>query len=207
MTRVQLSTFNNDSYHPGRSMAWQLAWFFFGLPLLRSGWIPFSGLRVRLLRMFGASIGAGVVIKPGVRVKYPWRLTVGNHCWIGEDCWIDNIADVRLGNDVCLSQASYLCTGNHDWSDPGFRLIEQAISIGDGAWIGARATVCPGVVIGESAVMAAGSIANRAVPANEIHAGNPARFVRDRKLRQPSGRTAYPAAEMKESQIACESYS
>jgi putative colanic acid biosynthesis acetyltransferase WcaF len=207
MAHVQLSTFNNDSYDPGRSMGWQLAWFFLGLPLLRSGWIPFSGLRARLLRAFGARVGAGVVIKPGVRVKYPWRLTVGNHCWIGEDCWIDNIADVRLGDDVCLSQGSYLCTGNHDWTDPGFRLIEQAISVGDGAWIGARATVCPGVVIGDSAVLAAGSIANRAVPAQEIHAGNPARFVRERKLRQPSGRTAYPAAETKESEIPCESYS
>jgi putative colanic acid biosynthesis acetyltransferase WcaF len=207
MAHVQLSTFNNDSYHPGRSLVWQLAWFFLGLPLLRSGWIPFSGLRVRLLRAFGARVGAGVVVKPGVRVKYPWRLTVGNHSWIGEDCWIDNIADVRLGNDVCLSQGSYLCTGNHDWTDPGFRLIEKAILIGDGAWVGARAVVCPGVVIGQNAVLGAGSVAARAVPAQEIHAGNPARFVRERKFQKAPATAADPVDEMKEPEIVCESYS
>lgn len=182
-SRVQLSWYNNDSYHPGRSRFWQIAWFFLGLPLLRNVLVPFSGLRVKLLRLFGACVGNGVVIKPGVRVKFPWRLVIGDHCWIGEDCWIDNVADVRIGNDVCLSQSSYFCTGNHDWTDPAFSLCAREIVIEDGAWIGARALVCPGVTVGEGAVVAAGAVAARSVPELEIHAGNPARFVRHRQLR------------------------
>lgn len=204
MEHVRLSTYNNDSYHPGRSAAWRLIWFFFGLPLLRSHWLPFSGLRVRLLRAFGARIGTGVVIKPGVRVKYPWRVTIGDDCWIGEDCWIDSIADVRIGSDVCLSQGSYLCTGNHDWSDPGFRLMEQDITIENGAWVGAKAIICPGVVVAEGSVVGAGSVASRRIPAHEIHAGNPAKFIRKRELCRPATHTVL---EMKEPEIACESYS
>jgi putative colanic acid biosynthesis acetyltransferase WcaF len=207
MERVRLSTYNNDSYDPGRSAAWRLGWFLFGLPLLRNGWLPFSGLRVRVLRAFGAKIGEGVVIKPGVRVKYPWRLTIGDHCWIGEDCWIDSIADVRIGSDVCLSQGSYLCTGNHDWSDPGFRLMEQAITVENGAWVGAKAVICPGVIVGEGAVVGAGGIANRTIPAHEIHAGNPAQFIRKRELRKPAAGVAHEAIKTEASKIACESYS
>jgi putative colanic acid biosynthesis acetyltransferase WcaF len=184
MSRVQLVTYDNNWYSAGRSTFWQLAWFFLGLPILRSELIPFSGIRVRLLRAFGAKVGAGVVIKPGVRVKNPWRLSVGNHCWLGEDCWIDNVGDISIGSDVCLSQGSYLCTGNHDWTDPSFGLRVGPIQIADGAWIGAKATICPAVVIHEGAVVAAGSVANRDVPAYEIHAGNPAKFVRKRVIRQ-----------------------
>jgi putative colanic acid biosynthesis acetyltransferase WcaF len=115
-------------------------------------------------------------------VKYPWLLGVGDHSWLGEDCWIDNLAAVRIGNNVCLSQGAYLCTGNHDWSDPVFGLIVKPINLGDGAWVGAGAIVCPGVSLGECAVVAAGSVVTRDVPALEIHAGNPARFVRRREF-------------------------
>ena len=70
------------------------------------------------------------MVKPGVRVKYPWRLRVGDHAWLGEDCWIDNLADVQIGAHACISQAAYLCTGNHDWADPAFALILGPITIG-----------------------------------------------------------------------------
>ena len=180
---VQLSTYNNGWYQPGRSFPWQAAWFFLGLPILRNALLPSSGVRVRLLRLFGASVGNGVVIKPGVRVKYPWRLQVGDHTWIGEDCWIDNLADVRIGSNACLSQAAYLCTGNHDWTDPSFALLPKSIVIEDGAWVGARALVCPGVTVQEGAVLAAGGVANRTIPAYEIHAGNPAVFLRQRIIK------------------------
>ena len=179
---VDLSKFDNSWYHPGRNRVIQTLWFLIGLPLLRCSLIPFSAFRVALLRIFGARVGRGVVIKPGVRVKYPWRLSIGNHSWVGEDCWIDNLAQVDIGSNACLSQGAYLCTGNHDWSDPAFRLIVKPIRISDGAWVGAKSTIAPGVDLGRCSIASAGSVVARPIPDFEIHSGNPAAFVRMRDI-------------------------
>lgn len=179
---VDLSKFDNSWYRPGRSILVQAAWFFIGLPLLRCSIIPSSAFRVHMLRTFGASIGQGVVIKPGVRVKYPWLLWIGNHSWLGEDCWIDNLAPVQIGNNVCLSQGAYLCTGNHDWSDPAFGLVVKPITLKDGSWVGAKAIICPGVELEENAIACAGSVISQSIPTREIHGGNPAQFVRRRAI-------------------------
>lgn len=184
---VDLSRFDNAWYRPGRAGVVCALWFVAGAPLLRSSVLPFSAVRRSLLRLFGGRIGRGVVLKPGVRVKYPWRLTVGDNSWLGEDCWIDNLEQVTIGSDVCVSQGAYLCTGNHDWSDPAFGLIVKPITLRDGSWVGARAVVCPGVTLHECAVAAAGSVVTQDIPAYEIHAGNPARFVRRREIRASAG--------------------
>lgn len=183
MNTVRLDHFNNDWYQPGRSKLWQIAWFFLGCPLLRCSVLPSAGLRVALLRWFGAQVGEGVVIKPGVRVKYPWNLKIGNHTWIGEDCWIDNLTTVRLGSHVCLSQGVYLCTGNHDWTDPSFSLMVRPITLEDGSWAGARSVLTPGVVLHECAIAAAGAVVMRDIPEYEVHAGNPAAFVKRRNIK------------------------
>ena len=183
MEAIRLDQYNNAWYRPGRSRLVQAAWVFLGLPVLRSRLLPSSALRVSLLRLFGAAVGAGVVVKPGVHVKYPWHLAVGDHCWLGEGCWIDNLTTVRLGSHVCVSQGAYLCTGNHDWKDPAFGLRIAPISLGDGAWAGARCTLMPGVTLGTGAIAAAGSVVSREIPAWEIHAGNPAHFSKHRVLR------------------------
>jgi putative colanic acid biosynthesis acetyltransferase WcaF len=140
---------------------------------------------VGLLRLFGARIGCGVVIKPGVRVKFPWRLRIGNHSWIGESVWLDDLCEISIGSNCCISQGAYLCTGNHDWSDPSFRLILKPIVLCDGAWVGAHAIVCPGVTLGEQAVATAGSVVTKDIPPLEIHAGNPAAVTRRRVLGPP----------------------
>jgi putative colanic acid biosynthesis acetyltransferase WcaF len=116
-------------------------------------------------------------------VKYPWLFAAGDNCWIGEDCWIDNLAFVRMGSNVCISQGAYFCTGNHDWSDPAFGLIVKGIEIHDGAWVGAKAVLTPGVKICECAVVAAGSVVTQDIPRFEVHGGNPARFLRRREIR------------------------
>src|SRR3954451_18365268 len=85
---VRLAEFDNRWYDPGRSAAMRAIWLFIGAPLVRSSMIPFSSIKAAILRRFGARIGRRVVIKPGVRVKYPWLLSVGDHSWIGEDAWI-----------------------------------------------------------------------------------------------------------------------
>lgn len=182
LATVDLSQFKVREYDPGGSFLLRAAWFALGLPLFRSSLLPFSSFRRWLLKCFGARIGAGVVIKPGARVKYPWKLRVGDNSWIGEDAWIDNIAPVTLGNNVCLSQGVYLCTGNHNWRDRSFGLIARPIVIEDGAWIAAQAAIAPGITIGRSAVVGLGAVVLNVVPPGEIHTGNPATFVRHREI-------------------------
>lgn len=179
---IRLAEYDNSWYSPGRSVLWRSAWLFLGLPVLRSSLLPVSIIRVALLRAFGATIGSGVAMQHGFKVKYPWHLVIGNNCWIGEDCWIDNLTAVRIGDDACLSQGCYLCTGNHDWTDPNFGLRIAPIEVRDGAWVGAKAVLTPGVVLGEGAIASAGSVITRSVPAFEVHSGNPGSFVKKRKI-------------------------
>ncbi|NJM99042.1 MAG: colanic acid biosynthesis acetyltransferase WcaF [Phormidesmis sp. RL_2_1] len=180
---VQLAKYTPlSSYNAGASFLAQLLWFYIGSPLLMAYWLPFSGLKVRILRLFGAAIGAGVRIKPGVRVKFPWRLSVGDSCWLGENVWIDNLAPVVLDHNVCLSQGVYLCTGNHDWSKPTFDLRTGAIRIEHSAWIGAKAVVGPKVTVGEGAVLSLGSVASASLACWTIYAGNPAQPIKKRHI-------------------------
>jgi putative colanic acid biosynthesis acetyltransferase WcaF len=183
--QVDLSVPDNSELDRGAPVWVEALWFFVGLPLLRSSLIPFAGFRSWLLRLFGAKIGRRVYSKPGLRVKFPWYLEVGDYTWLGEDLWIDNLAPVTIGAHVCLSQGVYLCTGNHDWSLTNMKLFRKPIVCERGSWVGARAVVCPGVVIGEGAIVTVGSVAAKSVPPYEIHAGNPAAFVRRRVLKAP----------------------
>jgi putative colanic acid biosynthesis acetyltransferase WcaF len=176
MPQVDLSKYDNSHYHPGRSFFLRSLWHFAGRPLLRCGWITSSEFRGMLLRLFGARVGRAVVMRHELNVKYPWHLIVGDQCWFGEDVWIDNLTTVTIGNNVCISQGAYLCTGNHNWNDPAFGLIVAPIVLEDGAWAGARSILTPGVVLGRGAVAGAGSLIVRNIPDFEIHAGNPAAF-------------------------------
>ena len=178
---MRLDNYTVGSYTPGAPYSQQLLWYFIGSPLVESYWLPLSSIKVSILRLFGANIGKGVNIKPGVKIKFPWRLTLGDYAWIGEDVWIDNIAPVVIENHVCLSQGVYLCTGNHDWNDPNFNLIPAPIHIQEGSWVAAKSVVGPGVTIGRGAVLALGSVTGRSLEANTIYAGNPAQLVKKRR--------------------------
>jgi len=179
-SKVDLSGFDNAWYQPGRGTLVRLLWLLVSALFVQSAVVPMSGLRVWLLRLFGAEIGQGVVIKPRVQVKYPWRLKVGDHVWIGEGVWIDNLANVSIGSHVCLSQESYLLTGNHDYRAANFDLMIGEIQLRDGAWVGARAVVCPGVEMNEDAILAVGSVLSADAEPAMIYRGNPAKAIRPR---------------------------
>jgi putative colanic acid biosynthesis acetyltransferase WcaF len=163
-----------------RSRLLRAGWYLVGLVAFETGLPVPSGIKRTLLRWFGARIGEGVVIKPHVRIKFPWQLVVGNHTWIGEGTWIDNLAEVRLGSHVCISQGVYFCTGSHDHNKCSFDLLTAPIVVGDGAWVAARTTLLGGVAVGANALVAAGSLVNKEVPPAAIVGGNPAAFLRHR---------------------------
>lgn len=178
---IDLSQPDNSEYVKQRPTLIWAVWHFFGSRLVESELLPFSRLKCSVLRLFGARIGNGVYIKPGVKIKFPWLLTIGDYCWIGERAWIDNLAQVTIGAHVCISQGAYLCTGNHDWSVPNMKLFRRPIVLEDGCWAGARSVICPGVTIHTGAVVTAGSVVTKSVPPYEIWAGHPAQFWRTRE--------------------------
>ena len=176
---MRLDLFESSGFDRGAPRVKELFWVVCGGVLL-SSWIAGAAWRVRILTLFGASIGRGVVIKPGVHVKFPWRLTIGNHCWVGENVWIDNLAQVSLGDHACVSQGAYFCTGSHDWSKVTFDLIVKPIEVGSHAWVGAMSRVAPGVVIGDGAVLSLGSVATSSLEPWTINAGHPAVRIKAR---------------------------
>jgi putative colanic acid biosynthesis acetyltransferase WcaF len=181
-SEVKLAEYSNEEFSRGRSALTELFWLFVS-GLFVESFIPGSRLRVLLLKLFGAKIAKGVIIKPGVKIKFPWRLQIGQDCWIGERVWIDCLAQVTIKDNCCISQGAYLCTGSHDWKDKRFALVTQAITIQRCAWIGAFARVAPGVEVAEGVVLAMGSVLSGQTVAWGVYRGCPAEWLKQRELR------------------------
>lgn len=178
---TDLSSFSNTEYRPGGPVKRGL-WYVVNALVFDSAILPFSRIKVFLLRLFGAQVGDGVVIKPKINIKYPWFLQIGDHVWLGEGVWIDNLGTVAIGNHCCVSQGAMLLTGNHNFKSTSFNLVVSPIHLEDGVWIGAQSVVCPGVYCESHAVLAVGSIATSRLAAYKVYQGNPAKVIRERVI-------------------------
>ena len=176
MLKRDLSSYATEGWQPGRTFVIRTIWYFISLLFFEHGWLPVTAPKVWLLRLFGSKIGCGVVLRPNVRIKFPWRLAVGDHSWIGRDVWIENLADVIIGADVCVSQGAYFCTGSHNCRSNSFDLRIRPIVVEHGAWIAARSVVLGGVTVGNHSVVAACSMLNQDLPALHIAMGVPASY-------------------------------
>ena len=177
--KTNLASFNNSWYKPGASIFKRINWYFISLAFFKSSF-PLNVVKVILLKMFGAKIGKGVIIKPHINIKYPWRLRIGNYVWIGEQAWIDNLADITIEDNVCISQGAMLLCGNHNYKKTSFDLIVGSIHLKKGSWIGAKSVVCPNVVVGSHAILTVGSIATQNMSDYTIYQGNPAQPIKER---------------------------
>ncbi|MDB9782703.1 WcaF family extracellular polysaccharide biosynthesis acetyltransferase [Winogradskyella sp.] len=180
-TKVDLSNYDNSWYDPGSKIKCMI-WYFINILILKNRWIPSSALRVYTLRLFGSKIGKQVVIKPGVNVKYPWKLSIGDYSWIGEAVWIDNLDQVIIGKNVCVSQGAMLLSGNHNYKKTTFNLMIAPITIETGVWVGAKTIICQGSTLKTHSVLTVGSIANGILEAYGIYKGNPAIKIKERQL-------------------------
>lgn len=172
---IQLANFDNGSFDRGASRLKESLWLLartllFLLPLP----LP-SSLRAQILRLFGAEVGRGVVIRSRVNITFPWRLSIGDHCWIGEEVILHNLAPINIGHDVCLSQRAFLCTGSHDFRSKHFDLITGPITVSAHSWIAANVFVGPSVNLGRQSMVTAGSVVTRSQPEACIISGQPAR--------------------------------
>jgi len=159
---------------------WNLTW----LLLFRPSPTPLHGWRRFLLRCFGAKVGKGCHIYPGARIWAPWNLECGEEAGVASGANLYNQALVRLGRRTVISQGSHICTGTHDYESAGFELVAEPITIGDMAWVAADCFVCPGVTIGEGAVIGARSVVTKDMPAWQVCAGHPCRPLKPRRIRQ-----------------------
>jgi putative colanic acid biosynthesis acetyltransferase WcaF len=181
-----LSRFKLPPHFRGRP-AWfvQLWWLVQSLlfapsPQALYGWRRF------LLRMFGAQIGPGVLLRPSVRVTYPWKVTIGAHSWIGDHVELYSLGPITIGDNVVISHGSYLCTGTHDTEAPAFDIVASPIVVEPEVWIASQVFVSPGVTIGRGAVIGARSLVTHDIPALAKAVGHPAKVVGSRRTR-PAG--------------------
>lgn len=182
MKQTDLSQYNNSWFNEGAGFCKRTMWYFVNGLFFMNPLNPLSGLKVRLLRFFGAKVGKGVVIKPSVNIKYPWNLEIGDYSWIGEKVWIDNLDKVRIGSHCCLSQGAMLLIGNHDYKSVTFDLMIAPITLEDGVWIGAYALVTGGVTCKSHSVLAVKSAASSDMEPYFIYRGNPAVKIKERYI-------------------------
>ncbi|WP_370194970.1 hypothetical protein [Nocardioides sp.] len=150
-----------------RGFLWVLAWALVEPLLVRNALQLSSRARVGVLRMFGANIGEGVIARPGLRVRFPWKLEVGDRSWLGEDVWLHNQDRLVIGSDVVISQGSFITTGTHAFRTD-MALRTRPIHIHDGVWITSRAVILGGLTIGQNALVLPNTVVRRDVPANAI---------------------------------------
>ena len=176
---IPLAQAGRGNFVSRRGKLVQGLWFLAEPLLLNNRLIPLSGVRVALLRAFGARIGRGCRCPHPIRVKFPWNLSVGDDCWIGDGAWLYNQDELHIGSNVCISQGAFITTGSHD-TQHTMDLQVDPIHIEDGAWICSYAVVQKGVTIGRSSIVTPLSVVTRSLPAGGVYGGNPARFIRMR---------------------------
>ena len=182
MPQTQLrKAFDKKDFQAGASPVKIILWYFTSTLFFKSGLIPFSTILVFMLRLFGARIGKDVRVKPYIHIRYPWKLILGDHSWLA-DCYIENLDQVTIGKNVCVSQQAMLMTGNHDYTSSSFDLIIKPIVLEDGVWIGARATVLPGVTAFSHSMLSASSTTSKNMNPYTIYQGVPAVPVRTRNI-------------------------
>ena len=178
--KTDLSAYNNTEFEIGAGLIKRISWYIVNIVFFQSSIFPFYGLKVFFLRLFGARVGSGVKIKPKVNIKFPWKLSLADHIWIGENVWIDNLDQVSIDENCCLSQGVMLLCGNHNYKRPGFDLMTGPIILDKGVWLGARSTVCPNIQCHEHSVLTVGSVATSNLKAYSIYQGNPAVNIKER---------------------------
>lgn len=176
---IDLSRAGPGNFKRQRSKVFELLWILVEALLVTNSLQLSSTLRAAALRAFGARIGRGVIIRPRVRVKFPWNLEIGDRCWIGEGVWIHNQAQLSIGHDTVVSQESFLTTGSHD-AHSNMDLIVRPVVIGNGVWLTSRCVVLQGLSIGDQVIVTPNSVVHRSLGARGVYGGNPARWIRER---------------------------
>jgi putative colanic acid biosynthesis acetyltransferase WcaF len=176
----KLSEFKLSVHFRGRSPVYVQLWWVVHTTLFKCSPQFAYKWRAFLLRLFGAKIGKNTIIRPSVRITYPWKVTIGDYSWIGDNAELYSLGVINIGNNVVVSQKSYLCTGSHDYRSGSFDIYANPIVIEDEAWIATDVFIAPGVTIGKGSVIGARSSVYHDMPEGMICIGNPAKPIKPR---------------------------
>lgn len=181
-SRIRVDRAACPSPHSAANKLARLLWQVAGLLLFRpSPWFWHAPRRA-LLRLFGAQVGKHVQIMPSVQIWAPWNLALGDDATVGSGVDLYDVDRIEIGAHATVSQRAFLCTATHDVDHPNMPLQTAPIRIGAGAWVCAEAYVHPGITIGVDAVAGVRAVVLHDVPPGQIVGGNPAKFIRLRKL-------------------------
>src|SRR2546421_9635384 len=155
---------------------WEFCWTLFCV------WTPkpLNEWRLFWLRVFDAKIDGTPFVHQRARIAIPWNLTLHDRACLGDRANAYSLGEIEIGARATIAQEVYLSSGTHDFERPEMPLVAAKITIGEGAFIGARAFVLPGVTIGKRSVIGACSVVTKAVPENVIAAGKPRRGLKSR---------------------------
>ncbi|WP_318311075.1 putative colanic acid biosynthesis acetyltransferase [Flagellimonas crocea] len=177
---LDLKNYNTPSDFRGKSIFIVQLWWIVQALLFRTSPQVLYGWRRFLLRIFGAKIGKGVIIRPTVKITYPWKLTIGNYSWVGDDVVLYSLGEIEIGVNTVISQKSYLCTGSHDYMKSDFPIYSDKIKIGDSCWLATDVYIAPGVTIGKATIVGARSSVFKSLPEKTICYGSPAKPIKNR---------------------------
>jgi len=143
----------------------------------------FRPWRIALLKLFGAKVQWSSNVLPSCKIWQPWNLTMGAYACLSENVDCYTVAPIVIGEQTTISQGVKLCTAGHDITSKIMELTYKPITIGANVWVAGWSIILPGVTIGEGAVVGAGSVVTRDVAPWSVVAGNPAKFVKKRELK------------------------
>ncbi|WMI66625.1 putative colanic acid biosynthesis acetyltransferase [Aestuariibaculum sp. YM273] len=177
-----LNMFKMPGGFRGKSPIFVQIWWFVQATLF--AWSPqfLYGWRRFLLRCFGAKVGKGVIVRPSVKITYPWKVSIGDYSWIGDEVVLYSLGEIEIGSNTVISQRSYICTGSHDYSKMEFPIHANKIIIEDGCWLATDVFVTPGVLIEKGTVVGARSSVFKNLNAFSVYAGSPAKFIKIREI-------------------------
>ena len=170
-----LSRYSQPTDFRGKSKIYVQLWWLVQAILIGLSPQVFYGWRRFWLRMFGASIGKKVLVRPSVKITYPWKVSIGDHSWIGDDVVLYSLGEIEIGSNTVISQKSYLCTGSHDYTKETFDIFAKKITVGNGCWLATDVFVAPGINIGDGVVVGARSSVFKELKSNWIYKGSPAK--------------------------------
>jgi putative colanic acid biosynthesis acetyltransferase WcaF len=160
-----------------------LLWEFTWAVLCRWTPKPCNFWRVFWLRLFGCTIIGRPFVHQRARIHIPWHLTLRDRACLGDGAWAYSLGRIDIGEEATIAQEAFLCTGTHDFSQPSMNLITAPIVVGPKCFVAARASVMPGVNIGEGAIVGACAVVVKDVEPWTVVAGNPAKAIGKRELR------------------------